>query len=58
MDAENARSDHRRTVHHGMTPDGERLASNAERADPMLWVWTLAGCLALGALRWIWQHAQ
>jgi len=53
VDAERTRDAHQAARHPGMKPAGEHLESNAERMDPRLWLYVLAGCAALGILRWI-----
>ncbi|MFD7954358.1 hypothetical protein ACFV4X_12770 [Streptomyces ardesiacus] len=45
--AEAVRLDHHITVHGGGAPDDEELQSNAERINPLLYVYVLAGCLLL-----------
>lgn len=45
--AEALRQTHLDTVHGGAAPDDEALQSNAERIDPMLYVYVLVGCVLL-----------
>ncbi|MGW3933508.1 hypothetical protein ACWECC_36340 [Streptomyces microflavus] len=45
--AEALRRTHHDTAHGGAAPDDEALQSNAERIDPMLYVYVLGGCTLL-----------
>ncbi|MFJ3097963.1 hypothetical protein [Streptomyces hydrogenans] len=46
-DAEKARAAHRGRAHTGLAPDHDELQSNAERANPKMWLYVIAACLGL-----------
>lgn len=47
VDVEAARSEHRKAAHHGLTPSGEEISSNAEPANLMAYAWFFGGCIVL-----------
>ena len=46
-DAEATRALHRRIAHHGLAPNHDEVQSNAERVNPMIWMYFLGGCIGL-----------
>ncbi|MGW6145530.1 hypothetical protein [Streptomyces sp. NPDC055140] len=51
-EAETVRQSHHDTAHGGGAPADDELPSNAERINPMLYVYVLGGCILL----WLVDH--
>lgn len=45
--ADETRALHRNVAHHGLSPDNDGLQTNADRINPMIWVYFLSGCISL-----------